>query len=62
MDSIYERICNKLGCEPKNVASIIPYSDTEDDTIENPFSKLSEEEMDYLWMNREKYLVRSASN
>ncbi len=33
MDEIYTRICNKLGCEPRDVE--IPYSDTEDDnTVE----------------------------
>lgn len=43
----YERICKKLGCEPKDV--VIPDFDTEDDTWVSPFSILTVEEIDYLY-------------
>ncbi len=46
MDEVYKRICKKLGCEPKDVK--IPDFDTEDDTWESPFKKLTIEEMDYI--------------
>lgn len=49
MDAIYKRICEKLGCEPKDIA--IPNFDTEDDSWENPFKILAVEEIDYLYEN-----------
>lgn len=49
MDKKYEEICNKMGCEPKDIK--IPYSHTEDDTWVSPFSVLTIEEMDYLYDN-----------
>ena len=38
MDEVYKRICDKLGCEPKDIA--IPEFDTEDDSWESPFKVL----------------------
>lgn len=49
MDAIYKRICEKLGCEPKDIA--IPNFDTEDDPWESPFKVLTVEEIDYLYKN-----------
>ena len=49
MDAIYKRICEKLGCEPKDIA--IPNFDTEDDSWESPFKILTVEEIDYLYKN-----------
>lgn len=49
MDAIYKRICEKLGCEPKDIA--IPNFDTENDSWESPFKVLTEEEMDYIINN-----------
>ncbi|MFR7693774.1 MAG: hypothetical protein ACLU0B_00540 [Lachnospiraceae bacterium] len=49
MDAIYKRICEKLGCEPKDIA--IPNFDTEDDSWESPFKILTVEEIDYLYEN-----------
>ena len=49
MDAIYKRICEKLGCEPKDIA--IPNFDTEDDSWESPFKVLTVEEIDYLYEN-----------
>lgn len=49
MDAIYKRICEKLGCEPKDIA--IPNFDTEDDSWESLFKVLTEEEMDYIINN-----------
>lgn len=49
MDAIYKRICEKLGCEPKDIA--IPNFDTEDDSWESPFKVLTVEEIDYLYKN-----------
>lgn len=49
MDAIYKRICEKLGCEPKDIA--IPNFETEDDSWESPFKKLTEEEIDYIVNN-----------
>lgn len=50
MDEVYKRICEKLGCEPKHVT--IPDFETEDDSWESPFKKLTKEEMDYIINNR----------
>ena len=50
-DEIYRRICDKLGCEPKNLKFpdfAIPEFNTEDDSWESPFKKLTKEEMDYI--------------
>ena len=49
MDAIYKRICEKLGCEPKDIA--IPNFDTEDDSWESLFKVLTVEEIDYLYKN-----------
>lgn len=49
MDAIYKRICEKLGCEPKDIA--IPNFDTKDDSWESPFKILTVEEIDYLYEN-----------
>ena len=49
MDEIYKRICDKLGCEPKDV--IIPDFETEDDSWESPFKRLTCEELDYILNN-----------
>ena len=46
MDEVYKRICDKLGCEPKDIA--IPEFDTEDDSWESPFKVLTNEEMNYI--------------
>ena len=43
MDEVYKRICDKLGCEPKDIA--IPEFDTEDDSWESPFKVLTNEEL-----------------
>lgn len=48
-NEMYKRICEKLGCEPKDV--VIPDFDTEDDTWVSPFSVLTVEEIDYLYDN-----------
>lgn len=45
----YERICEKLGCKPTEIK--IPDLKTEDDSWENPVSKLTVEEIDYLYKN-----------
>ena len=45
----YERICKKLGCEPKDI--IIPNFETEDDNWVNPFSVLTLEENIFLCEN-----------
>lgn len=49
MDAIYKSICEKLGCEPKDI--VTPNFDTEDDSWESPFKVLTEEEMDYIINN-----------
>lgn len=46
MDEVYKRICDKLGCEPKDIA--IPEFNTEDDSWESPFKVLTNEEMNYI--------------
>ena len=45
-NEIYKRICDKLGGEPKDLE--FPDFDTEDDSWESPFKKLTREEMDYI--------------
>ena len=45
----YERICKKLGCEPRNLE--FPDFETEDDTWVNPFSVLTSEENIFLYEN-----------
>ena len=45
-NEIYKRICDKLGCEPKDLEFLD--FDTEDDSWESPFKKLTREEMDYI--------------
>ncbi len=49
MPEIYKEICDKLGFEPS--AYDPPVSDTEDDTQENPFLKLTSDEIMYLYEN-----------
>lgn len=49
MPEMYKKICDKLGFEPSMYDPLI--SDTEDDTHENPFLKLSSEEIMYLYKN-----------
>lgn len=49
MDAIYKSICEKLGCEPKDI--VTPNFDTEDDSWESPFKILTVEEIDYLYEN-----------
>lgn len=49
MPEMYEEICDKLGFEPS--AYDPPVSDTEDDTHENPFLKLTTEEIIFLYKN-----------
>lgn len=46
---IYEEICRKLGFELADY--VPPVSDTEDDTHENPFLKLTTEEIIFLYKN-----------
>jgi hypothetical protein len=46
-DEKYRKICEKLGCEPKDIK--IPDFDTEDDSWESPVSVLTVEEIDYLY-------------
>lgn len=50
----YKRICKKLGFIPAEVG--FPDTDEEDDNIENPFSILSSEEIDFLINNG--YLIK----
>lgn len=45
----YKRICEKLGCSPTEIE--IPDLKTEDDSWENPVSKLTVEEIDFLYEN-----------
>lgn len=47
MEITYESICQKLGFEPKNYKPEV--SDFEDDSKENPFSVLTDEESDFLY-------------
>ncbi|MCD8216699.1 MAG: hypothetical protein LUD01_01405 [Clostridiales bacterium] len=42
----YESICEKLGFDVDTYVPTI--SDTEDDSVENPFVKLSIDELDFL--------------
>lgn len=49
MPEMYKKICDKLGFEPS--AYDPPVSDTEDDTHENPFLKLTSDEIMYLYEN-----------
>ncbi len=49
MPEMYEEICDKLGFEPS--AYDPPVSNTEDDTHENPFLKLTTEEIIFLYKN-----------
>lgn len=49
MNETYKRICEKLGCEPKDI--VIPDFETEDGSWESPFKVLTEEEMDYIINN-----------
>ena len=49
MPEMYKKICDKLGFEPSTYDP--PVSDTEDDTHENPFLKLTSEEIIYLYEN-----------
>lgn len=49
MPEMYKKICDKLGFEPPTYDP--PVSDTEDDTHENPFLKLTSEEIMYLYEN-----------
>lgn len=49
MDKEYEIICEKLGFIPKEYKA--KCADTEDDNWENPFLKLTTEEIDFLWKN-----------
>ena len=46
MDEVYKRICDKLGCEPKDIT--IPEFDTENDSWGSPFKILTNEEMNYI--------------
>ena len=45
----YQRICDKLGCEPKDI--MFPKFETEDDNWINPFSVLTSEENEFLYKN-----------
>lgn len=45
----YKRICEKLRCSPTEIE--IPDLKTEDDSWENPVSKLTVEEIDFLYEN-----------
>ena len=48
-DKKYREICDKLGFEPSEYDPT--YSGTEDDRYENPFLKLTGDEIMYLWDN-----------
>lgn len=61
----YEAICEKLGFDPITDDVELGHAEHEDDSIESPFNKLSDEELeiftDHLIANREKlarYVVR----
>lgn len=45
----YQKICEKLGSNPLDIK--IPDFETEDDTWVSPISKLSVEEIDFLYKN-----------
>ncbi len=49
MPEKYREICDKLGFEPSEYDP--PYASTEDDTHENPFLKLTGDEIMYLYEN-----------
>ena len=49
MEREYRRICDKLGFIPSQYRS--PKTNTEDDTIENPFMRLTVEEINCLYKN-----------
>lgn len=48
-DKKYKEICKKLGCKPCDV--VFPDFDTEDDSWVSPFSVLTAEENEYLYVN-----------
>ena len=52
MDEIYKRICEKLGCEPKDI--VFQHSDTEDDNFVGSYRGLTVEELKYIVYNTEK--------
>ena len=47
MKITYESVCKKLGFDPENYVSVV--SDYEDDSKDNPFSVLTQEESDFLY-------------
>lgn len=49
MSNEYKRICDKLGFIPSEYR--MPETDTEDDSIENPFTILTVEELNFLFKN-----------
>lgn len=48
MSVTYEKICEKLGFDPLHYNYEVPYNGHEDDSYENPFSRLTLEESDFL--------------
>lgn len=48
---MYKRICEKLGGEPRSLTFDTPEVYTEDDSQENIFTRLTMEELDFLYEN-----------